>query len=86
MQLTRMQSQMIYAAGYDVEREALEVVYFSGVYRYTGVPREVYEGLLAAESKGRYMHAHVLRRYPYELLRPEQQRDETNQLHDTPPL
>lgn len=69
MQLERVESSMIYAAGYDAGCERMEVVYFNAVYRYFDVPRSIFDGLLVAESKGRYMHDHVLGRYPYRRLR-----------------
>ncbi len=71
MQLTRVTSTMIYAAGYDEGCERLDVVYFNGVYRYYDVPRALYEGLLAAESKGTFMHEHILDRFPYRRLESE---------------
>ena len=68
MQLTRVESSMIYAAGYDDTCNQLEIVYFNGIYRYYDVPREIFDGLLDAGSKGQYMHAYVLNQYPYRLL------------------
>lgn len=66
MELTPVESSMIRAVGYDSTTRELEVVFTSGrTYRYTEVPPEVYEGLLAAESKGRYMRAYILDVYPY---------------------
>ena len=66
MELVPVESSMIKAVGYDLTSQELEIEFTSGrVYRYTGVPVEVYEGLLAAESKGQYMHAYVLDLYPY---------------------
>jgi len=58
MQLIEVESSMIYAVGYDepTQTMAVAVAFDSGrIYHYLGVPREAYEGLLAAESKGRYM-------------------------------
>lgn len=50
-------------------RLQLEVVFNSGkTWRYIGVPQTVYEELLAAESKGRFMHAHIIGVYPDYLL------------------
>ncbi len=71
MKLVTVESSMIHAVGYDDETEELEIVFNSGKsYRYTGVPRGVYEGLLAADSKGRYLRAHVIGVYPeYPLSR-----------------
>jgi hypothetical protein len=39
------------------------------VYRYFGVAPEVYDGLMAADSKGRYMNAEIRSLYPYEQVR-----------------
>lgn len=41
---------------------------FARKYRYLGVPKEVYEGLLASESKGKYHAAHIKWAYPFEEL------------------
>ena len=69
-QLHRLDSSMLYAAGYDPKTQTLEVVFNSGgIYRYSDVPPEVYEGLITTESKGRYMWMNVLNLYPYERLR-----------------
>jgi hypothetical protein len=66
MELIPVESSMIHAVGYNPTTQELEVVFTSGqTYRYTEVPREVYEGLLAAESKGRYMRAQIIDVYPY---------------------
>lgn len=57
---------MIRAVGYDPQTRRLEVVFHTGrIYCYEGVEPEVYQGLLAAESKGSYMRAHLIGRYPY---------------------
>jgi len=70
MKLVIVESSMIQAFGYDPEREELEVVFNSGnIYRYTQVPKEEYEGLLNADSKGRYMRANIIDCYPYYQVR-----------------
>jgi hypothetical protein len=64
MQLTTVESSMIHAVGYDEETSEMEVVFTSGqVYRYIDVPRETYEGLLEADSKGRYMRGRIIGLY-----------------------
>ena len=61
-----VESSMINAVGYDRESRRLQVIFNTGqVYCYEGVPPEVFEGLLAADSKGRYMRAHIIAVYPY---------------------
>jgi hypothetical protein len=46
--------------------EVLEIEFKSGsLYAYTGVPKSVYDGLIAAPSKGKYFHVHVKKGAPY---------------------
>ncbi|WP_376789330.1 KTSC domain-containing protein [Thermoflexus sp.] len=58
-------SSMISAVRYDAERGILEVAFNKGVYLYFGVPQEIFEELLRADSKGRYMRQHIIDRYPW---------------------
>ena len=61
-----VESSMIDSVGYDEETRSLQVVFNTGrVYCYEDVPPEVFQGLLEAESKGRYMLAHIIDVYPY---------------------
>ncbi len=60
-----VRSSMIGAVRYDERYRILEVAFNKGIYLYFGVPREVFEGLLRAESKGRYMRQRVIDRYPW---------------------
>ena len=70
MELVTVDSSMIHAVGYDLEKEELEVIFNSGkIYRYEGVSSKAYEGLLAAGSKGRYMRSNIIDMYPYYELR-----------------
>jgi hypothetical protein len=69
MKLTTVDSSMIYAVGYDSKKRILEVVFNSGrTYCYEGVPPKIYKGLMAAESKGRYMLSEIIDVYPYAQL------------------
>ena len=53
-------STALKSAGYDDATHVLEVEFVhGGVYRYFLVPRSVYEGLLAAESRGAYYDEYV---------------------------
>ena len=66
MQLTTVESSMIHAIGYDAETQTLEVVFNSGgIYRYEDVLPEEYEGLMDAESKGRYVRVNIIGVYPH---------------------
>ena len=58
-------SAAIKAASYDPSRMALRVTFKSGShYEYGCVERETYDGLVAAESKGRFFHNHIRDAYP----------------------
>ena len=63
--LIPVESSMIQAVGYDAKTHQLEVVFNSGqTYCYDGVPQEVYDGLMEADSKGRYMQSAIIGVYP----------------------
>ena len=48
------------AVGYDVTQQILEVEFISGaVYQYLEVPAAVFDGLMQAESKGRYFNQEI---------------------------
>jgi hypothetical protein len=60
MDRTPVTSTALKSVGYDDKARALEVEFaHGGVYRYLDVPRNVYEGLLMAESCGAYYDEHV---------------------------
>jgi hypothetical protein len=39
------------------------------VYEYYNVPQNIFDGLLAASSKGKYHHRHIKERYRYCRIR-----------------
>jgi KTSC domain len=64
-----MTSTMLASVGYDATTWTLEAEFTNGgIYRYFDVPPEVHEGLMAAESHGRYFNAHIRGCYPYDRL------------------
>jgi hypothetical protein len=69
MERTPITSTNIRAAGYDEDSQTLEVEFNSGlVYQYAGVPASEYEGLMNADSKGKYLNANIKNRYSYVRL------------------
>jgi KTSC domain len=53
-------SSVLVSVGYDEATSTLEAAFVEGgVYQYFEVPREVYEGLMAAASHGAYFDARV---------------------------
>ena len=70
MRLDPMESSMVAAVGYDEGLRAMVVLFNSGkAYQYLEVPPEVYQGLLEARSKGRYLLDHIIDHYPYALFK-----------------
>lgn len=53
-------SSNIASIGYDAMSEILEVEFNNGaVYQYYNVPKRLYNGLMEADSKGRYFDAYI---------------------------
>jgi hypothetical protein len=62
-------SSNIAAIGYDEDNQILEVEFNDGaVYQYSGVPSSEYDGIMNADSKGKYLHANIKNRYPFVKL------------------
>lgn len=69
MRRRSVSSSAISSVGYEPETRMLEVEFSSGaVYDYYGVPPKVYESLMAAPSKGRFVSQQIRGRYPSERL------------------
>lgn len=65
-----VQSSDIRSVGYEVESKTLEIEFISGgLYEYCSVPKTVYDGLMAASSKGAYFHQFIKDCYPFKRLR-----------------
>jgi hypothetical protein len=65
-----VESTNIASIGYDAEKRHLEVEFLDGsIYRYTGVSERRWRGLMAATSKGGYLHQHIVGVYQHERLR-----------------
>ena len=69
MQRQQVESSSIQSVGYDSDRHVLEVEFENGsVYHYFLVPRSIHAGLMAAESKGRFLNAKIKDVYRSERL------------------
>ncbi len=65
-----VRSTSVRSIGFDPECNVLEVEFHNRrVYQFFGVPRSVYESLMTAESKGRYVSKHIVPRFRAEELR-----------------
>jgi hypothetical protein len=59
-----VESSAVAGIGYDIEAEEAYVKYLGGgLYVYEGVPAEVFEDLMHAESKGAFVNA-MIKEYP----------------------
>ncbi|MCW5922207.1 MAG: KTSC domain-containing protein [Saprospiraceae bacterium] len=71
MTYTEVDSSMIDLVGYDEKEQAQEVRFVTSglTYRYYDVPKEKYEGLMNASSKGSYMRGCIIDFYDYAKVR-----------------
>lgn len=59
-------SSNIAAVGYDENTQTLEIEFLSGsIYQYFGVPQNMYDQLMTAGSKGRFLNTYIKNAYPY---------------------
>ncbi len=67
MERTPVSSSNLASVGYDVSSATLEVEFnYGGIYQYSGVPEDVYQGLMNASSHGKYFDQFVKKAgYPY---------------------
>jgi hypothetical protein len=65
MNMIPVSSSNLVAVGYNPSNQELTIQFYSGVYTYIGVPVSVYNGLMAAPSKGSYHHRYIKKRYAF---------------------
>jgi hypothetical protein len=59
-------SSNIASVGYDESSQTLEVEFLNGsIYQYYGVPQNVYDQLMQAGSKGRFLNTYIRNAYGY---------------------
>lgn len=64
MEMVRVWSSAIKAVGYDPQSMRMRILFTSGgAYDYCRVPQHVYDGLMAAPSKGTYFDRVIRDRY-----------------------
>lgn len=70
MERKAVDSSNIVSIGYDPATKVLEVEFHYGgaIYQYFEVPQEIYDGLMAAESQGKFLNASVKGTYEYERV------------------
>lgn len=66
---TFVQSSNLHSVGYDPLFGVLQIrFHHGGVYNYFGVPQRVFEGLLAAPSKGQFHHRFIRKSFRYQRI------------------
>ena len=61
-------SSFLSSVGYDPDQQVLSIEFASGkVIRYRGVPAEIHQELMDAESKGKYFGSVIRRNYQHEV-------------------
>jgi hypothetical protein len=68
MKKVQVISSNVVAIGYKEKEKDLYIDFKNGSYVYFNVPQEIYDGLLNAESKGKYLHQKIKGRYDYAKL------------------
>ncbi|MFM2061353.1 MAG: hypothetical protein RLZZ507_1023 [Cyanobacteriota bacterium] len=64
MNMQPVRSRAISAVGYDETTRRMKIQFTNrGTYDFCNVPKDIYEGLLLADSKGTYYHNHIRDRY-----------------------
>ena len=64
-----MPSSVIHHFIYDQASSRLRVFFLSGIaYDYTNVPKELYDKLRSAISKGKFLNKHIKGKYPFEKV------------------
>lgn len=58
-----VKSEAISSVDYNPESKDLTLAFERGTYTFDGVPQDVYDGLLASESKGAYFQKNIKGKY-----------------------
>lgn len=67
MERVRVKSTNIESVGYDAHSRILEIEFHGGrIYRYLEVPVQVYNGLMASGSKGKFLNMEIRDKYKTE--------------------
>ncbi len=60
MDRTPVKSSNLVSVGYDPQQQILEIEFNTGsIYQYLNVPADLYNGLMSADSHGRYFDEHI---------------------------
>ncbi len=70
MEMISVSSNHLAAIGYEASSAVLCIEFKDGsVYEYFDVPQHEYDGLMAADSHGKYAHRNIYKRYRQNKVR-----------------
>lgn len=70
MEMTTVDSSNILAIGYDPDSATLNIAFKGGgEYEYYDVPQHEFDNFLAADSKGRYGHQNIYKKYRQQKIK-----------------
>ena len=64
IEMKPVNSSNVAKCGYDESKAELHVEFKGGIYVYHDVPKKVYDGFMAAESKGSFLAQNIKGVYP----------------------
>jgi hypothetical protein len=69
MERKYVKSSNLLSVGYDAKNKILEIRFNSGnMYQYDNVPKEIYNGLMSASSKGSYFYDMIKGNYSFKQI------------------
>lgn len=69
MKRVTVNSSNLKSVGYDETSQILEIEFLhGGIYQYFDVPKSEYNGLMKADSHGKYFVAHIKDNYMFEKV------------------
>lgn len=68
MEMIAVNSSNLRSVGYDEAVQTLVLVFKNGSYQYSNVPKETYDGLINASSKGSYVHKSIVGKFPVQKI------------------
>ena len=66
MTRTSIESSNIKSVGYDPDKKILETEFSNGgVYQYSDVPEDVYQGFIGADSPGKFLNGEIKGKFSF---------------------
>lgn len=70
MNRQRLNSSFIRSAGYEPDKELMEIEFVRGhVFEYHRVDQRTFDGLMLAESAGSYFHRHIKGKFAFQEVK-----------------